>query len=231
MKLPRIIIAIDGYASTGKSTFARLIASKLGFLYLDSGAIYRAVTLFSMENLLISPEGVISEDILRRTLPFLKISFAICPDTGTSEVHIGGRCVGGKIRALDVSNNVSRISALPFVRTYVDDILHAYGVDGGIVMDGRDIGTVVFPKAQLKIFMTATPEIRASRRLAELQAKGEAATFEEVLANVKERDYIDSHREVAPLRKAEDALVLDNSDMTIDRQMEWLDGILEERWG
>lgn len=231
MSVPKIIIAIDGYASTGKSSFAKMIAAKYGFLYLDSGAIYRAVTLFALERGFISDNGEIDQNSLKEALCELKVTFRREASTQKSETYIGERSVEKEIRQLEVSNYVSPIAVIPFVRDFVDNLLHKFGEDGAIVMDGRDIGTVVFPNAQLKIFMTADAEIRARRREKELLAKGEDVKFEDILKNVLERDYIDSHRETAPLKKADDAILLDNSYMTMEQQMEWFDAIIRERFG
>lgn len=231
MSVPKIIIAIDGYASTGKSSFAKMIAAKYGFLYLDSGAIYRAVTLFALERGFISDNGEIDHNSLKEALGELKVIFRREASTQKSETYIGERSVEKEIRQLEVSNYVSPIAVIPFVRDFVDNLLHKFGEDGAIVMDGRDIGTVVFPNAQLKIFMTADAEIRARRREKELLAKGEDVKFEDILKNVLERDYIDSHRETAPLKKADDAILLDNSYMTMEQQMEWFDAIIRERFG
>lgn len=228
MHIPDIIIAIDGYSSTGKSSFAKLIANELSFLYLDSGALYRAVTLHAIENGFIFPSGEIDKEKLLRSLDSLDIHFE---DNGDgSRTYIGDRCVEKQIRTLAVSEKVSPVSAIPAVRQFVDMKLHEFGKKKRIVMDGRDIGTTVFPDAELKIFMTADPLVRAERRAAELRAKGEDVNMNDVLNNLKERDYIDSHRSVSPLSKAEDAVVLDNSDMTIQQQMDWVMDILRKRF-
>ncbi len=229
--MPGLIIAIDGFSSTGKSSFAKLIASRLGILYLDSGAVYRAITLYAVEAGLASG-GKVDAAALEEALRSGKvdISFAKSGESGKFEIQLGGVIVEKRIRMMDISDNVSLVAALPAVRNFVDSMLHAYGSDG-CVMDGRDIGTAVFPDADLKIYMTADPRIRAGRRLAELKAKGEKASFEEVYKNVLERDYLDSHREMNPLRKAPDAVELDNSNMTMDQQMEWLSALLKERFG
>ncbi|MCI2082098.1 MAG: (d)CMP kinase [Bacteroidales bacterium] len=229
MPIPDIIIAIDGYSSTGKSSFAKLIAGKLGFLYLDSGALYRAVTLFALDNGMIY-RGVIDEPALRKALKVLKVSFKPSAESGKYHACMNGKNVERRIRTLRVSEYVSNVAELPFVRSYVDNILHSYGKKGRIVMDGRDIGTAVFPYADLKIFMVAEQKIRAGRRLREMEEKGEKATLDEVLDNLKERDERDSSRTVHPLSKADDAIVLDNSYMTMDDEMDWLEGILRERW-
>ena len=224
-EIPAITIAIDGYSSTGKSSFAKRIARELDFHYLDSGALYRAVTLYALEKGYISPEGNIDTASLERDLQRLDVHF-----DEQGRTCIGGRCVENEIRTLRVSGKVSPISTIPRVRDYVNKLLRICGKDGRIVMDGRDIGTTVFPNAELKIFMTADPMVRASRRAAEMQAKGEKADIDEVLANLKERDYIDSHREVSPLTQAPDAVVLDNSSMTMDDQMEWVLDLIEKRF-
>ena len=224
-EIPAITIAIDGYSSTGKSSFAKRIARELDFHYLDSGALYRAVTLYALEKGYISPEGNIDTASLEIDLQSLDVHF-----DEQGRTCIGGRCVENEIRTLRVSGKVSPISTIPQVRDYVNRLLRLCGKNGRIVMDGRDIGTTVFPNAELKIFMTADPMVRASRRAAEMQAKGEKADIDEVLANLKERDYIDSHREVSPLTQAPDAVVLDNSSMTMDDQMEWVLDLIEKRF-
>lgn len=224
-EIPAITIAIDGYSSTGKSSFAKRIARELDFHYLDSGALYRAVTLYALDKGYISPEGNIDTASLERDLQSLDVHF-----DEQGRTCIGGRCVENEIRTLRVSGKVSPISTVPQVRDYVNRLLRICGKNGRIVMDGRDIGTTVFPNAELKIFMTADPMVRASRRAAEMQAKGEKADIDEVLANLKERDYIDSHREVSPLTQAPDAVVLDNSSMTMDDQMEWVLDLIEKRF-
>ena len=224
-EIPAITIAIDGYSSTGKSSFAKRIARELDFHYLDSGALYRAVTLYALEKGYIASEGNIDTASLERDLQSLDVHF-----DEQGRTCIGGRCVENEIRTLRVSGKVSPISTIPQVRDYVNRLLRLCGKNGRIVMDGRDIGTTVFPNAELKIFMTADPMVRASRRAAEMQAKGEKADIDEVLANLKERDYIDSHREVSPLTLAPDAVVLDNSSMTMDDQMEWVLDLIEKRF-
>ena len=224
-EIPAITIAIDGYSSTGKSSFAKRIARELDFHYLDSGALYRAVTLYALEKGYISPEGNIDTASLERDLQSLDVHF-----DEQGRTCIGGRCVENEIRTLRVSGKVSPISTIPQVRDYVNRLLRLCGKNGRIVMDGRDIGTTVFPNAELKIFMTADPMVRASRRAAEMQAKAEKADIDEVLANLKERDYIDSHRDVSPLTQAPDAVVLENSSMTMDDQMEWGLDLIEKRF-
>lgn len=230
MEHSKIIIAIDGYSSTGKSTFAKQVAARLGYVYVDTGAIYRAVTYYAYTNGFMDNKGKIKEEWLRQTLPANRVSFKLGPD-GQSETWLNNACVEKKIRTLNISNKVSKIAALPFVREYVDRILRRFGEDKGVVMDGRDIGTSVFPNAELKIFMTAAVEVRAQRRFKEIQAAGGKESFDDVLKNLKERDYIDQTREVSPLRKADDAILLDNSNMSIPEQFVWLDRILLERFG
>lgn len=225
MKLPDIIIAIDGYSSTGKSTLAKLIAEHFSFLYLDSGALYRGVTLHALENKLISEDGAIDEAALKAALPKLDLDFR------AGGTHIGDRCIEKEIRTLEVSEHVSPVSAIPFVREYVDERLHAFGRRKRVVMDGRDIGTTVFPDAEVKIFMTASDEVRAKRRYDEMKAKGQDPTMEEVMKNLRERDYIDSHREVSPLSRAADAFVLDNSDMNLHEELVWFQGLAQGRFG
>lgn len=228
MMTGHIIIAIDGYSSTGKSSFAKLIAKKYGLLYLDSGALYRAVTLFAMENGFIGPDGL---DIngMRPFLGDLNIHFACTPD-GRNRTFIGGRDVEDDIRTMAVSQNVSLVSADRSVRSFVDNILHEHGRRASVVMDGRDIGSTVFPDADLKIFMTADKRIRAERRALELREKGEECDIDEVMKNLEERDYMDSHREISPLTKAEDAITLDNTEMTFDDQMAWVGAILKDKF-
>ena len=227
MENSKIIIAIDGHSSTGKSSFAKQVAARLGYVYVDTGAMYRAVTYYAFTNGFIDNKGKINEEGLKLTLPANKISFKIGPD-GKSQTWLNNACVEKQIRTLNISNKVSKIAALPFVREFVDAILRKFGETKGVVMDGRDIGTAVFPNAELKIFVTASAKVRAQRRYDELMNKAKteeekaALNYEEILKNVEERDYIDSHRETAPLRKAEDAIILDNSEMTIEEQNSWL---------
>ena len=229
MQVPDIVIAIDGYSSTGKSTLAKLLAKEFSFLYLDSGALYRGVTLFAQERGFITEEGVIDEEELRAALPKLDLHFEYTPEG--SKTFIGDRCVESEIRTLKVSGQVSPISAIAFVRNFVDEKLHQAGAARRVVMDGRDIGTTVFPDAELKIFMTASTEVRTQRRYDEMVAKGENPDWEEVKANLLERDYIDSHREVSPLARAEDAFVMDNSDMTLKEEVVWTEGLIHGRFG
>ena len=220
--MKKITIAIDGHSSCGKSTMAKDLAREVGYIYVDTGAMYRAVTLFAMRNNLFDAEGNINTERLEQLLPEVKISFKLDPETSRPMACLNGEVVEQEIRSLEVSQHVSPIAALPFVRAKLVEQQQAMGKEKGIVMDGRDIGTVVFPEAELKIFVTASAEIRAQRRYKELQAKGMPADFDDILKNVEERDYIDSHRATSPLRQADDALVLDNSHLTIEEQKKWL---------
>ncbi len=219
--MKKITIAIDGFSSCGKSTMAKDLAREVGYIYIDSGAMYRAVTLYSIENGIFDGD-VIDTEKLKKAIKDIQISFRPNPETGRPDTFLNGVNVENKIRTMGVSSKVSPISALDFVREAMVAQQQAMGKEKGIVMDGRDIGTTVFPDAELKIFVTATPEIRAQRRFDELKAKGQEGSFEEILENVKQRDYIDQHREVSPLRKADDALLLDNSNLSIEQQKEWL---------
>lgn len=220
--MKKIIVAIDGHSSCGKSTMAKDLAREVGYIYVDTGAMYRAVTLFAMRNNLFDAEGNINTERLEQLLPEVKISFKLDPETSRPMACLNGEVVEQEIRSLEVSQHVSPIAALPFVRAKLVEQQQAMGKEKGIVMDGRDIGTVVFPEAELKIFVTASAEIRAQRRYKELQANGMPADFDDILKNVEERDYIDSHRATSPLRQADDALVLDNSHLTIEEQKKWL---------
>ena len=225
MHIPDIIIAIDGYSSTGKSSFAKIIANEFSFLYLDSGALYRGVTLYAMENAYIDDANVIDVEGLDAALKGVDLHF------GAEGTYMGDRCIEKEIRSMAVASKVSPIATVPEVRNYVDGKLRELAEKKRVVMDGRDIGTTVFPNAELKIFMTADPLVRAQRRAEEMIAKGEATDIQSVLCNLQERDYIDSHREASPLSKADDAIVLDNSHMTMEDQLEWLKGIISERFG
>lgn len=220
--MKKIIIAIDGYSSCGKSTMAKDLARTIGYIYIDTGAMYRAVTLYAMRHGLIRSNGSIDSEGLKREMGDINISFRLNKETGTPDTYLNGELVERDIRTLEVSGHVSPIAALPFVRTAMVSQQQEMGKEKGIVMDGRDIGTAVFPDAELKVFVTASAEVRAQRRYDELKAKGMPAEYDDILSNVKERDYIDSHREISPLRQAEDAVVLDNSHMTITEQKEWL---------
>ena len=219
--MKKITIAIDGFSSCGKSTMAKDLAREVGYIYIDSGAMYRAVTLYSIENGIFDGD-VIDTEKLKKAIKDIQISFRPNPETGRPDTYLNGVNVENKIRSMEVSSKVSPISTLDFVREAMVAQQQAMGNEKGIVMDGRDIGTTVFPDAELKIFVTATPEIRAQRRYDELKAKGQEASFDEILENVKQRDYIDQNREVSPLRKAEDALLLDNTDLSIEEQKKWL---------
>lgn len=229
MHIPDIIIAIDGYSSTGKSSFAKLIAKEFSFLYLDSGALYRAITLYAMEHDMVLADGSIDTQSLVAALPDIDVHFEYAPEG--SRTFLGDRCVEKEIRTIGVSSHVSPVAVIPEVRDFVDSILVGYGKNKRIVMDGRDIGTAVFPHADLKIFMTANDNVRAERRLKEMRASGQNPDFNEVLENLRSRDYIDSHREKSPLRQAEDAVVLDNSDMTLEDQMVWVKNLVKEKFG
>ena len=220
--MKKITIAIDGHSSCGKSTMAKDLAKKIGYVYVDTGAMYRAVTLFALRNNLFEEDGAVKVDELEKRMDEIKISFKFNTETQRPDTYLNGELVEKEIRGMEVSNHVSPIAAIGFVREAMVAQQQRMGKKGGIVMDGRDIGTVVFPNAELKVFVTATAEVRAQRRYDELKGKGQEADYEEILKNVQERDYIDSHREVSPRRQAEDALLLDNSNMTIPEQNEWL---------
>lgn len=229
MIIPDITIAVDGFSATGKSSYAKMVAREFSFLYLDSGAMYRAVTLFAQEQGLIDEKNHISLDVLKKALETLDVHFEHT-ETGCV-TFIGERCVEKEIRSMPVSAQVSPISAIAFVRNWVDDRLHSFAASGRVIMDGRDIGTTVFPNAEIKIFMTARDEVRARRRFDELVAKGENPVFEEVLKNLLERDYIDSHREASPLSRAADAFVMDNSDMSFHEELVWTLGLIQGKFG
>ncbi|MBR5687327.1 MAG: (d)CMP kinase [Prevotella sp.] len=220
--MKKITIAIDGHSSCGKSTMAKDLARRIGYIYVDTGAMYRAVTLYALRNDLFANEGEVKLDELQQQMDNIRISFALNEETGKPDTYLNDECVEGEIRGMEVSSVVSVIAAIPFVREALVAQQQQMGKDKGVVMDGRDIGTVVFPDAELKVFVTATAEVRAERRYKELLGKGEEADYDEILKNVQERDYIDSHREVAPLRPADDAILLDNSELTIPEQNEWL---------
>ena len=231
--MKKITIAIDGYSSCGKSTMAKDLAREIGYIYIDSGAMYRAVTLYCLDNGLFTDSGIreevlkdivlgIREEEIRNSLPDIRISFRLNPETQRPVTLLNGEEVEERIRTMAVSSHVSPVAALGFVREALVKQQQEMGRQKGIVMDGRDIGTVVFPDAELKIFVTASADIRARRRYDELKAKGRPASYDEILKNVEERDYIDQNREVGPLRKAEDAILLDNSHMTIAEQKQWL---------
>ena len=229
MNIPDIIIAVDGFSSTGKSTFAKMVAAEFAFLYLDSGAMYRGVTLAALEAGLISAEGVIDEEALKEQINGYNLYFR--HEDGATRLYLGERCIEDLIRTLEVSSHVSPVSAIPFVRAFVDDKLHAFSEGGRVIMDGRDIGTTVFPNAEVKIFMVAEEKVRAQRRYDELISQGQEASFDEVLKNLLERDYIDSHRETSPLRQAPDAFVMDNTHMTLHEELVWMLGLLQGKFG
>ena len=220
--MKKIIVAIDGHSSCGKSTMAKALARQLGYIYVDTGAMYRAVTLFALQHHLFNADGTVKAKELQSMMSQVQVSFVLNEDTHLPETHLNGVSVEREIRTMEVSSHVSPIAALPFVREAMVAQQREMGKQKGIVMDGRDIGTTVFPHAELKVFVTASAEIRAQRRFKELQEKGMDANYEAILKNVQERDYIDSHREVSPLCQAEDAILLDNSNMSISNQQQWL---------
>ncbi len=219
--MKKITIAIDGHSSCGKSTMAKDLAREVGYVYVDTGAMYRSVTLFALRNGLFTADGI-NEEELRKRMAEIHIAFKFNAEAGRPDTYLNGELVEKEIRSMEVSNHVSPIATLGFVREAMVAQQQQMGKDKGVVMDGRDIGTTVFPNAELKVFVTASAEVRAQRRYDELKAKGMEADYEEILKNVQERDYIDSHREVSPLRKADDAIELDNSNMTIPEQKQWL---------
>ena len=218
----KIIVAIDGHSSCGKSTMAKDLAREVGYIYVDTGAMYRTVTLAALRHGLFNADGSVQADRLEALMPEVNVSFRLDPATHLPLACLNGEVVEADIRGLEVSSHVSPVAALPFVRTAMTAQQQLMGREKGIVMDGRDIGTVVFPEAELKVFVTASAEVRARRRYDELTAKGQSVSYDDILRNVQERDYIDSHRDVAPLRQAADALLLDNSDLTIAEQKAWL---------
>lgn len=220
--MKKITIAIDGFSSCGKSTMAKDLAKEIGYIYIDSGAMYRAVTLYCLENSLFNSDGSVNSEELEKHINDISVSFCLNNDTLKPETFLNGVNVESKIRTMEVSSRVSLVAALRFVREALVKLQQEMGKSKGIVMDGRDIGTVVFPDAELKIFVTASAEIRAQRRYDELLAKGQEVSFDEILKNVEERDRIDQTRTVSPLMKADDAIVLDNSNMTLEEQKAWL---------
>ena len=220
--MKKITIAIDGHSSCGKSTMAKDLAREVGYVYVDTGAMYRSVTLYALRHDLFHEDGSVKTNELEKEMANIQISFKFNAEAGRPDTYLNGECVEKEIRSLEVSNHVSPIAAVPFVRTAMVAQQQQMGKDKGVVMDGRDIGTTVFPDAELKVFVTASAEVRAQRRYDELKAKGMPADFDDILKNVQERDYIDSHREVSPLKQAPDAILLDNSEMTIAEQKEWL---------
>ena len=219
-----ITIAIDGHSSCGKSTMAKQLARELGYIYVDTGAMYRTVTLYALRQGLFSQDGTLDEATLKADVEGgkVQVGFVLNPTSRLPEPSLNGEVVEAYIRGIDVSSRVSIIAALPFVRVALTLQQQKMGKEGGVVMDGRDIGTVVFPHAELKVFVTARAEVRAQRRYDELLAKGQPAAYDDILKNVRERDYLDSHRAVAPLKQADDALLLDNSDLTCEEQSQWL---------
>lgn len=229
MDYKRIIIAIDGFSSCGKSTMAKDLAREIGYIYVDTGAMYRSVTLYALRHGMFRADGSIDTGALEAAMPEIRITFKLNKETGRPDTYLNGELVEKDIRTMEVSSKVSPIAALPFVRKALVEQQQMMGREKGIVMDGRDIGTAVFPDAELKVFVTASAEVRAQRRYDELKAKGMEADYASILKNVEERDYIDSHREVSPLRKADDAIELDNSHMTIAEQKQWLREKFEER--
>lgn len=224
----KIVIAVDGFSSCGKSTFAKLVAARLGYIFIDTGAMYRAVTLYALENGAIN-NGILNEEALIGLLDDIDISFRFNPERGASDIYVNDVWVEGKIRTIEVSNLVSSVSAVAEVRKRLVALQQRMGQDKGVVMDGRDIGTVVFPNAELKIFMTADPEVRAERRYRELQAKGEQVSMEEIVENIRQRDHLDQTRAISPLRKADDAIVLDNGGMTLEEEMAWFDEVFAKK--
>lgn len=220
--MEKIIIAIDGFSSCGKSTMAKDLAHELGYIYVDTGAMYRCVALYALQHKLFLKDGEINIPELEAAMPNININFKLNKETGRPDTYLNNENVENKIRTMEVSSHVSSIAAIPFIREALVAQQQKMGKDKGIVMDGRDIGTVVFPNAELKIFVTASPEVRAQRRYDELMEKGMEADYNEILENVKRRDYIDSHRDVSPLRKADDAIELDNSNISIEEQKQWL---------
>ena len=227
--MKKITIAIDGFSSCGKSTMAKDLAKKLGYVYVDTGAMYRAVTLYAMRNGLFNADGSVKTTDLERQMNKINITFKLNKTAERPDTYLNNELVENDIRTLEVSNHVSQIAAVPFVREAMVAQQQRMGKDKGVVMDGRDIGTTVFPEAELKVFVTASAEVRAQRRYDELKEKGMPADFNDILKNVQERDYIDSHREISPLRKAPDAIELDNSHMTITEQSAWLMELVEQK--
>ncbi|WP_314205820.1 (d)CMP kinase [Capnocytophaga bilenii] len=225
--MKKIIIAVDGYSSTGKSTTAKAVAKALGYVYIDTGAMYRGVTYLALEKGLVSTQGVEIKPLMK-ALRHSKFNFVYNPALGFSELYLDGKNIEDNIRSIDVANWVSEIAKQPEVRTFLVNLQRKMGEEKGVVMDGRDIGTVVFPEAELKIFMTASEEVRAQRRFKELQTKGEKVSFEEVLANIKHRDHVDTTRKESPLRKADDAITIDNTHLTIEEQVDKILSILKD---
>ena len=224
---PTITIAIDGYSSSGKSSMAKVLAKKIGYRYIDSGAMYRAVTLYAMRNNMISPDHVVDCDALISALPLINIDFKVCDDG--QHTMLNGEDIENQIRQLDVSNNVSQVAVIPAIRHALVAMQQAFGKEKGIVMDGRDIGTVVLPDAEVKIYLDAGVEERARRRVGELEAKGETADFEEIKKMIIQRDYNDMNREHSPLKRADDAISLDSTSMTVEEVEQAILDIVAER--
>lgn len=224
----KLIIAVDGYSSCGKSTFARAIATKYGYIFIDSGAMYRAVTLFCIRQGLVG-DGFIRKEEIVRSLSIIDISFSYNPDKGEYETYLNSENVEWDIRTVEVTGNVSEVSKISEVRMRMVELQRQIGYFRGVVMDGRDIGTVVFPDADIKIFMTASVDIRAQRRYKELKDKGIEANYDEIREAIIKRDHIDETREISPLKRADDAILLDNSNMTVSEQMEWISGIIDKK--
>lgn len=229
--MPEIVIAIDGYSSSGKSTMARALAAEIGYIYVDSGAMYRAVTLYALRHDMKRPDGSLDSEALVKALPLIEVGFAAAGPDGVQHTLLNGEDVEKEIRDMRVSEMVSPVAAVPDVRRRLVVLQQEFGREKGIVMDGRDIGTAVFPDAEMKIFVNASPEVRAKRRFKELIEKGVKANYDEVYANICERDRIDTTRKESPLRRAEDARLLDNDAMTPARQMEWLLSVFREITG
>ncbi len=227
--MKKIVIAIDGFSSCGKSTMAKDLAREMGYVYVDTGAMYRSVTLYALRHGMFNADGTVKEALLAEAMGNIKIEFRLNAEINAPDTYLNGKNVEREIRSMDVSSHVSPVAALPFVRKALVAQQQAMGQGGGVVMDGRDIGTTVFPNAELKVFVTASAEVRAQRRFDELKGKGVEANYDEILKNVEERDHIDSHREVSPLRKADDAIELDNGHMTIAEQKQWLLDRVRER--
>lgn len=225
----KLVIAIDGYSSCGKSTVAKALASRLGYTYIDSGAMYRAVTLYCIENKL-ARGSQINLEVLQNRLPDIHIEFVREPGKEDLQTYLNGRNVESEIRQIEVSNLVSPVSKIGFVREAMVNLQRKMSLGKGVIMDGRDIGTVVFPDADLKVFMTADPEIRAKRRYDELVSKNHPVPMDEIRDNIKHRDYIDSNREISPLKQADDALLLDNSYMTREEQLQWITEQINNRF-
>ena len=229
--MKKITIAIDGHSSCGKSTMAKDLAREVGYVYVDTGAMYRSVTLYALRHDLFREDGSVKTDALEQQMPDIRISFKFNPETGRPDTYLNGECVEQEIRSLEVSNHVSPVAAIPFVRTAMVAQQQQMGKDKGVVMDGRDIGTTVFPNAELKIFMVADEQVRAQRRFDEMVEKGDTPVFEDIVKNLAERDYIDSHRETSPLRQPEDAFVMDNTHMTLHEELVWVLGVIQGKFG